>query len=73
MRLVVDENLSPRLVDELSDLFPGSIHVSFAGLGSTADALIWEYAKAHRFTFLTKDKDFASLSITWVLPEKCVP
>ncbi len=72
MRLLVDENLSPRLADELSDRFPGSIHLNFAGLGSTADAVIREYAKAHRFTFLTKDKDFASLSITWVLSEKCV-
>ena len=72
MKLLVDENLAPRLADDLADLFPGSIHVSSAGLGSAPDAVIWEYAKAHRFTFLTKDKDFASLSITWGAPPKVI-
>lgn len=72
MKLLVDENLAPRLASDLEDLFPGSIHVSSAGLGSTADAVIWEYAKAHRFTFLTKDKDFASLSITWGAPPRVI-
>ena len=72
MKLLVDENLAPRLAGDLADLFPGSIHVSSAELGSTPDGAIWEYAKAHRFTFLTKDKDFASLSITWGAPPKVI-
>lgn len=72
MKLLVDENLAPRLAGDLADLFPGSIHVGSAELGSTADAVIWEYAKAHQFTFLTKDKDFASLSITWGPPPKVI-
>lgn len=55
-----------------ADLFPGSIHVSSAELGGTRDVVIWEYAKAHRFTFLTKDKDFASLSIIWGAPPKVI-
>ena len=46
--------------------------VSFAELGSTRDAVIWKYAKEHGFTFLTKDKDFASLSITWGVPPKVI-
>ena len=72
MKLLVDENLAPRLAAGLADLFPSSIHVSSAELGSTPDAAIWEYAKAHGFTFLTKDKDFASLSITWGAPPKVI-
>ena len=63
MKLLVDENLPPRLVDDLADLFPDSVHVGPLGLGSTPDALIWEYAQKHGFTFLTKDKDFANLSL----------
>jgi predicted nuclease of predicted toxin-antitoxin system len=70
LKLLVDENLAPGLATDLADLFPSSIHVSSAELGSTPDAVIWEYAKAHGFTFLTKDKDFASLSITWGAPPK---
>ena len=72
MKLLVDENLPPRLVYDLSDLFPESIHVDRVGLGSTSDALIWEYAKTHELTFLTKDKDFANLSIAWGAPPKVI-
>ena len=56
----------------MPDLFPGSIHVSSAELSSTPDGAIWEYAKAYQFTFLTQDKDFASLSITWGAPPKVI-
>jgi len=38
----------------------------------TADALIWEYAKTNGFTFLTKDKDFANLSLAWGAPPKVI-
>ncbi|MGI8742054.1 MAG: DUF5615 family PIN-like protein [Bryobacteraceae bacterium] len=72
MKLLVDENLAPRRAAGLADLFPGSIHVSSAELGRTPDGAIWVYAKTHRFTFLTKDKDFASLSITWGAPPKVI-
>ena len=72
MKLLVDENLAPELAADLADLFPSSTHVSSAELGRTPDAVIWKYAKAHGFTFLTKDKDFASLSITWGAPPKVI-
>lgn len=72
MKLLADENLPPRLVDDLADLFPGSAHVNSVGLGSTADSLIWDYAKLHEFTFLTKDKDFANLSIAMGPPPKVI-
>lgn len=72
MKLLVDQNLPPRLVRELADLFPNSVHVGSKGLGSTPDAVIWEYAKAHGFTFLTKDKDFANLSITLGRPPQVI-
>ena len=72
MKLLVDENLPPRLVRELADLFPNSVHVGSAGLGSTPDAEIWDYAKAQGFTFLTKDKDFANLSMAWGAPPQVI-
>lgn len=72
MKLLVDENLPPRLVSELADLFPGSVHVDAVGLGSTPDTVIWEYAREHDLAFLTKDKDFANLSIAWGAPPKVI-
>ena len=49
MKLLFDENLSPRLVPALSDLFPESAHVDRLGLGSKPDPVIWEYAKTHGY------------------------
>ncbi len=72
MKLLVDENLAPRLAGDLEELFPGSIHVNSIGLGGTPDVVVWEYAKAHRFAVLTKDKDFASLSIAWGAPPRVI-
>jgi predicted nuclease of predicted toxin-antitoxin system len=72
LKLLVDENLPPRLVRDLADLFPDSTHVSSAGFESTPDAIIWEYAKARGFTFLTRDKDFASLSFAWGAPPQVI-
>ena len=72
MKLLVDENLAPRLASDLADLFPGSIHVSPANLGSTPDAVVWDYAKVQAFAFLTKDKDFASLSLASGSPPKVI-
>jgi predicted nuclease of predicted toxin-antitoxin system len=72
LKLLVDENLAPRLVERLADLFPGSLHVSSVGLGNTPDEAIWTYAKAHGFTFVTKDRDFASLSFVWSAPPKVI-
>ncbi|MGD0497576.1 MAG: DUF5615 family PIN-like protein [Bryobacteraceae bacterium] len=72
MKLLVDENLAPRLSEDLADLFPESVHVGSVGLGSAADSLIWEYATERRFTFPTKDKDFVNLSLARGAPPKVI-
>lgn len=72
MKLLVDENLPPRLVHELGDLFPDSAHVNSVGLGHTSDEFIWEYSQVHGFAFPTKDKDFASLSLARGAPPKVI-
>jgi predicted nuclease of predicted toxin-antitoxin system len=41
-------------------------------MGSTPDGVIWAYARAHGFAFLTKDKDFANLSIARGAPPKVI-
>ena len=61
MKLLVDENLAPRLATDLADLFPDSSHVTTVALGGQSDSVLWDYAKASGFVFLTKDKDFANL------------
>jgi len=72
LKLLVDQNLAPSLASSLADLFPGSIHVSAVNLESAADSLLWRFAKDHEYMFLTKDKDFANLSIAWGAPPKVI-
>ena len=72
MKLLLDENLSPQLIEQLSDLYPGSAHVQQCGLGSTDDAAIWEYAKSNGFTIVSKDSDFEGRSILLGSPPKLI-
>jgi hypothetical protein len=40
LKLLLDENLSPRLAGDLADLFPEAVHVSSVESGSAPDAFI---------------------------------
>ena len=62
MRLLFDHNLSPRLVELLSDVFPGSTHTSLEGLERADDADIWDLAAGHGYTIVTKDADFQDMA-----------
>jgi predicted nuclease of predicted toxin-antitoxin system len=70
VKLLIDENLSRKLIARLSDLFPGSIHVTSVSLAESPDAAVWEYAKANGFTILTADADFFELTTSHGPPPK---
>jgi predicted nuclease of predicted toxin-antitoxin system len=70
LKLIIDENLSRRLVARVADLFPGSIHVTDVALEESPDASVWEYAKANGFTILTADADFFELTTDLGPPPK---
>ena len=72
MRLLFDQNLSPRLYESLRDLYPESLHVRSVGLEAADDSLVWEFAKEHDFSIVTKDSDFRQLSFTHGHPPKVV-
>jgi predicted nuclease of predicted toxin-antitoxin system len=59
MRLLLDQNLSHRLIDLLEDLFPGSLHVRILGLAEADDLTIWNHAKEHGLVIVTQDSDYA--------------
>ena len=54
MRLLYDENLPPRLVPLLADVYPGSVHVRDVGLRSGADELAWLCHRSLLFGFPPK-------------------
>lgn len=72
MRLLFDQNLSPRLVDLLADAHPGSAHVLSAGLDCAPDEAVWAYAKKQGFIIVTKDTDFHERSVIHGAPPKVV-
>jgi predicted nuclease of predicted toxin-antitoxin system len=70
--LLLDENLSPRLVARLLSLFPGLTHVRDVGLKQASDEQIWTWAKENGFTVVTADADFVALSKRLGWPPKVV-
>lgn len=72
MKLLLDENLFPRLIASIVDLYPGSAHVEECGLVNASDDKIWEYAGESGFAIVTKDSDFSELSVLRGSPPKVV-
>jgi predicted nuclease of predicted toxin-antitoxin system len=72
MKLLFDQNLSPKLVRRLADLFPGSSHVQALGLDCAGDDQVWHHARLHGFAVVTKDEDYNTLSVLRGSPPKVV-
>lgn len=72
MKLLLDQNLSPRLVNMLGDIFPGSIHVSDVGLESASDVVVWEYARDNDLLITSKDSDLSEISMVRGFPPSVV-
>jgi predicted nuclease of predicted toxin-antitoxin system len=72
VKLLFDENLSPKLVAALSDLYPGSTHVRQVGLEAADDAQVWAYAAEHGLAIVSKDSDFHQRSFLFGHPPKVV-
>ena len=72
MRLLFDQNLSPRLVVLLADLHPGSTHVRNEGLQRADDDTVWAYAIREGFAIMSKDADFHQMSFVLGHPPKVI-
>jgi predicted nuclease of predicted toxin-antitoxin system len=71
-RLLLDENLSERLLPLLIQTFPESTHVRSVGLGGASDRAIWEWTRQRELVLVTKDEDFLGLSVALGAPPKVV-
>ena len=72
MKLFFDQNLSPRLVEALSDVFPGSAHVQAQGLDRSSDERLWDFARDNDFAIVTTDVDFSDRGAMLGHPPKVV-
>jgi len=72
MKLLFDQNLSPRLPHILTDIYPESVHVREIGMRDATDTEIWEYAKNNEFVIVSKDSDFQARSLLYGSPPKFI-
>lgn len=72
MKLLLDENLSDRIVSRIIDLFPDSTHVKAVALTESDDATVADWAKRHGFTIVSKDTDFYQRSVIHGPPPKFI-
>ncbi|MDX6614738.1 MAG: hypothetical protein QOD75_3924 [Blastocatellia bacterium] len=72
MKLLFDQNLSPRLRLALSDIYADCVHVREVGLRDAGDSAIWEYALQNGFVIVSKDSDFQQRSLLYGSPPKFI-
>jgi predicted nuclease of predicted toxin-antitoxin system len=72
VKILIDENLSPRLCSLLERDFEQVCHVRDVGLKQADDSLIWTYAQEHGFVIVSKDSDFADRAILFKAPPKVI-
>jgi len=72
VKLLFDEQLSGRLVELLADVYPESEQILALGLGGAGDGVVWEYAKLHGLTIVSKDSDFYERSLRVGAPPKVI-
>ncbi len=72
MKLLLDENISSKLVKFLMKDFPGSSHIDYLKMQGSTDTNIWEYAKNENFIIVSKDNDFRQRSFLFGSPPKVI-
>jgi predicted nuclease of predicted toxin-antitoxin system len=73
MKLLIDANLSWRLVNLLGVEFNGITHITQVGLQeNSSDTTIWNFAHQNNYSIITSDDDFYLLSLTKGFPPKII-
>ncbi|SCC95147.1 conserved hypothetical protein [Thiomonas sp. X19] len=72
MKLLLDENLSRRLVPLLQPHYPETTHVCFAGLERATDAEIRVFAAHQGYVIVTRDSDFNDLAVLRGAPPQVI-
>lgn len=62
MKLLLDENISYRILGTLEEVYPGTAHVTRVQPALMSDSAIWQYARKEAFVLVTFDHDFVQLA-----------
>ncbi len=58
MKILLDQNISHRVLHKIRNDFPEARHVRDFNMQFCTDIEIWRFAKEHSFTLVTYDADF---------------
>ncbi len=72
MKILIDNNLSHRLISRLQHWKIDFDHVVNHNLDESEDTIIWEFAKQNNYVILTKDTDFHFLLTLFGPPPKVI-
>ena len=72
MKLLLDENISSKLVKFLTKDFPESSHIDYLKMQGTTDTNIWNYALTENYIIVSKDNDFRQRSFLFGSPPKVI-
>jgi len=71
-KLLLDQNISYKLVKNLQEIFPNSSHVRLESLQNADDKIIREFALSNGFNIVTFDIDFYETSLIEGYPPKII-
>ena len=72
MKLLFDQNISFRILKQISDVYPEAKQVKDVGLENSSDSEIWEFARKNNYNIVTFDSDFYDLSVIKGIPPKII-
>lgn len=72
MRLLLDENISRRILPFIEPVFPGSNHVVLLDMQRFGDKQIWDFARDNGYVIVSKDADFHEMSILYGQPPQLI-
>ena len=72
MQLLLDENLSRRIVPFLQNDYPNTTQVVLLGMESATDRIIREFAKDNNYVIVTRDADFFEMNLLYGQPPKII-
>jgi predicted nuclease of predicted toxin-antitoxin system len=72
VKLLLDQNISHKLLKSLASLYPESSHVRMHGLKAAQDESVWDFAGENGFMIVSKDSDFYQRSLLFGFPPKVI-
>ena len=72
MKLLLDQNISFRVVNLLTNSFEKVDHIKALGLIDASDIEIWSYALRYNYIIVTFDSDFIDLATLKGTPPKII-